>query len=400
MIGLCLNRLAILPQAASASQGELEVIRLVLAVLVTIALAGCGGEDGGGEQDPVQSAASPATKTQPTARPPTPVRSGPGAIAAGPLLIDPGSLDFGIIEPKSSHRGTLTLHNTGTQPITIIAAKPTCLCTAPQDVAGVVIPPGSSIPFSSDFNAPAELGLKTAQIQLVFEHGGQQRHAIIKLQGEITMAVRADPPYVDALKGVTSGQARIESVDGRAFRIISTDGEPAIFLDGSDPNSDQPRNAYTVRWNIEPRGVDDCDGARLWWVVETDHPECPILPMRIRHECTGVRRDAGHQQRGWRFKEYIVNLGGLRSGQGVEVDVDLPNPGRVRINAVQSTTADAQAELMSTRETTGGTTTCRVRFTPRVGYQGMLYAMVMFSSDTGDKDIAFIARVLPADRLP
>jgi hypothetical protein len=34
-----------------------------------------------------------------------------------------------------------------------------------------------------------------------------------------------------------------------------------------------------------------------------------------------------------------------------------------------------------------------VRFTPAANARGMLYAMVEFRSETGSKDIAFVARV-------
>ncbi|MCH8835857.1 MAG: hypothetical protein IH925_07905, partial [Proteobacteria bacterium] len=71
------------------------------------------------------------------------------------------------------------------------------------------------------------------------------------------------------------------------LQIVSIDGRPPVFADGFDPASGVPRSAYTVRWHVPPRSIDDCAGARLWWVVETDHPDCPILPLRIRHECTG-----------------------------------------------------------------------------------------------------------------
>ncbi|MCH8006483.1 MAG: DUF1573 domain-containing protein [Planctomycetes bacterium] len=330
-------------------------------------------------------------------------RSSPGvglaAINAGPLTIEPGGFDFGVIDPKSIHQALITLRNNGADPIRIIDAKPDCRCTAPENLAGRVIGPGESIPFSSTFTAPTETGPKKAKITLIFQHGGKtQRTISIPLYGLITMAVRAAPTYVDALKGVTSGQVRLDSVDGRPFRIISADGRPPVFADGFEPASGQPRNAYTVQWHVPPRSIDDCAGARLWWVVETDHPDCPILPLRIRHECTGIRGDPDRRERGWSFKEYIANLGAVAGGKSIEVDVEIDNKTLVPILSVESMSPDARAELVSTQPRsgglTGGVTRCRVRFTPRQGYEGMLYALVLFRSGTGDKEIAFISRVL------
>ncbi len=353
--------------------------RFLLVCCLTIILAGCDRQE--------------------QSRP----RSSPGiglaAIIAGPLTVEPGGLDFGVIDPKSTHQALITLRNTGAGPIRIIDAKPDCACTAPENLAGRVIGPGETIPFSATFTAPTETGRKKAKITLIFEYGGKtQRPISIPLHGLITMAVRSSPPYIDALKGVTTGQVRLDSVDGRPFRIISADGRPPVFADGFDPESGESRSAYTVRWNVPPRSIDNCAGARLWWVVETDNPDCPILPLRIRHECTGGRRDPDRQRRGWSFKEYIANLGAVAGGKTVEVDVEIDNKTLVPILSVQSMSPDARAELVSTQPRsggfTGGVTSCRVRFTPRQGYEGMLYALVLFRSGTGDKEIAFISRVL------
>ena len=67
----------------------------------------------------------------------------------------------------------------------------------------------------------------------------------------------------------------------------------------------------------------------------------------------------------------------------------------MRIYAVESRSSTADAELISSTPKEGDITTYRVRFTPRRGSAGMLYEMVLFRSDTGSKDIAFIGRVMP-----
>ena len=144
--------------------------------------------------------------------------------------------------------------------------------------------------------------------------------------------------------------------------------------------------------------VEDCGGERIWWVVETDHPDCPILPLRIRHECTGIRIDRTYEQRGWIFHQYMLNAGAVIAGTPVDLDVDvrsLNDQLGSGIDAVESLSPDATAEFLGILEPPGDTGTVRVRFTPRAGTEGMLYAMVNFKSPTGDKEIAFLVRVLP-----
>jgi hypothetical protein len=370
----------------------------VAAIAVTAMLLGCPNTPAESSDPPSVAKQSSPPQPAPTVSPPTapPAKTVPlAAVSAGPLRVEPGAFDFGMIGPKSIHAVNATLYNTGAVPITIIKVSPSCACTTPQDLTDTVIPPGGSVPFSATFSAPTEPGVKNAYVQLVFRYGRRQAHAKINFQGVITMPVRADLPYVDALKGVTTGRTRVESVDGRPFRIISANGTSPVYVDGFDPQTDQPRNAYEVQWNIPPRTVENCKGMRLWWVIETDHPDCPILPMRVRHECTGLKADPDWRQRDWRFPEYIAQLGALHAGMPAEVDIDIVNENNVRIFAVQSGSSDADAELVSTSPKEGEITTYRVRLTPRRGFQGMLYAMVLFHSDTGSHDIAFIGRVMP-----
>ncbi len=372
----------------------------IAALAVTAMLLGCPNPPAESSDPPPVAAQSAPPQPAPTVSPPLvpPAKTVPlPPVSAGPLRIEPGGFDFGMIGPKSVHAVNTTLYNTSAVPITIVKVSPSCACTLPQDLTGTVIPPGGSVPFSATFSAPTRPGVKNAYVQLVFSYGGRQAHTKINLNGTITMPVRAEPPYVDALKGVTTGRTRVESVDGRPFRIISANGESPVYVDGFDPQTDQPRNAYEVQWNIPPRTVENCQGMRLWWVIETDHPDCPILPMRVRHECTGLKADPDWRQRDWRFPEYIAQLGALHAGVPAEVDVDIVNENNVRIFAVRSGSSDADAELVSTSPKEGEITTYRVRLTPRRGFQGMLYVMVLFHSDTGSQDIAFIGRVMPQD---
>ncbi len=56
---------------------------------------------------------------------------------------------------------------------------------------------------------------------------------------------------------------------------------------------------------------------------------------------------------------------------------------------------DTTAELLSFTEAPGRNTTARVRFTPRPDYKGLLYEMVMIKTDSGDMDLALVARGVP-----
>jgi hypothetical protein len=371
-----------------------------LPLAAILCMAGCGG--GGtapavpaptAAPTPAPAAAAAGRRAEPgpaDAPAQTGERRDAPPVTVGALLVDPGAIHWGTVEPETRHQATFTLYNKGAAPITIKKVSTSCACTAPQNLAGRVIAPGASMPLSTEFDAPPIPGTKDAYISVVFDSGGRESAVKLEFKAEIRMAVVADPPYVDALKGVSSGQLRLSAPEGREFRVLSTDGQAPMYADGSNGAA---RREHVVRWSIPPRAVEQCEGMRLWWIVETDHPECPILPVEVRHDCTGGRRDLTRKQRGWYFDDYIANLRGMRAGESREVEVRIANENRVRIHEVASLSPQAHATLVSAEHTTDGKTICRVRFTPAPDARGMVYAMVEFRSDTGAKDIAFVARV-------
>ncbi|MHC4420890.1 MAG: DUF1573 domain-containing protein, partial [Planctomycetota bacterium] len=192
---------------------------------------------------PVPAEASPPAvvwppKVEPVGLPP---------IQRGPLVIDPGGFQLGTVLPGSAHETHGTIRNSGTAPVAIASARSTCMCTVPEGLEGAVIPPGGSHPFSVTYTAGHEPGSKDAKVWVKFQAGGEPQAAVIKIDALISMAVRSDPPYVDALKGVTSGQLRVESMDRRPFRILSAYGRPPAHADGFDPGRDEPRIASGPR---------------------------------------------------------------------------------------------------------------------------------------------------------
>ena len=357
---------------------------MVLVVCV-VGLAGCGAVEGGEAQ-----ADAEGTRTREV------IRTGPPAIVSGPLTVDPGGITFGKIPPDTEFLTELTLRNTSGIPINITEVQSSCHCTVPENLEGAVIDPHSSYPFRATFHSPGKPGLKSSKILIKFEYAGRKGHALFELQGEVMLAVVADPPYVDALKGVSVGRIKLRSFNGAPFRVVSSNQRPPVFADGYDPSIDAPRNAYTVQWRLDyPTSTDDCDRQRIWWVIETDHADCPVLPLRIRHECTGLLIDPDWEKRNWIFREYMVNVGAVKAGTSIEVEVALRNWDSVPVHTVESLSPDATAELLSTADPEGELTTCRVRFTPRKGFEGLLYAPVNFRSDRGDMDMPFLVRVLP-----
>jgi len=369
-------------------------------------LAGCGTQSESESDTAENSQQASAERSTPGDRSGSDANSGPQrnnqAGNENPpdrqgVFVNPQSVDFGVVKPNSVHEANFTIYNNTNSDVRIIEARPTCKCTTMNEVSGQVIAPGEQLNLPASMELTARPGSKTARVDIVYEMRGQSSVTRASLQAEVQLAVRAQPPFVDALQGKKSGVLTVESVDGRPFNILSSNGQPPKFVN-YDPQSDTPRSSYQVRWQVPDWPVrPPCEEARLWWIIETDHPEAPILPCRIRHECTGVQSDPNRQQRGWIFYELIVNAEKIPpGGEPTELTLQLLNEDQVPITGVRSLSDDVDVEMLgSSHDELRKVTNVNIRLTPDPDFRGMLFAPVEVQSQTGNHHVDVVASVRP-----
>lgn len=143
----------------------------------------------------------------------------------------------------------------------------------------------------------------------------------------------------------------VESIDKKPFSICAIGGKPAEFV-GFDPAVDQPRNTYLVKYDVNAMGTK----MPVFWVIETDRDDCPVLPVRVRYETTLFRPV-------FKLKEFSANLGRIDPGSSTEIEFEMEDPGEPIITAAADT-KDARAELVST-EKRENLLVAKVRVTPR-----------------------------------
>jgi hypothetical protein len=148
---------------------------------------------------------------------------------------------------------------------------------------------------------------------------------------------------------------------------------------------------------------------KLWWIIETDRADCPILPCRIRHECTGTKADPNYKERKWLFKEPLVNAGRVKPGQTVTLTLETENgepkagptrpaqfsPSFKQISSMRSLTPDATVKLLKVQPRGEDEALVSFEFTPSASAKGMVYAKMRVTSPTGEGDIAVVASVGP-----
>lgn len=317
------------------------------------------------------------------------------------VVVQPESISFGAVPPGSSHTGSFTLLNTTPSPVTIRAAVPSCKCTALTDIVGKSIPAGGSLAFNVTMEVPLTPGVKDATVQIVVE--GLSKPLTAKLSAESVMPIRVDPAYVDALKGKSMGTVAVRSADGRPFRILGVDGSAPAFV-GFDPSADVPRAEYTLRWTAPSA---PCEAMPLWWVIETDRADCPLVPLRIRHECTGSKADPGRFAREWFFPEPIGIVGRVTAGASAEtvVPIEHYNPqarGAVQRpqwkDVVRVETRDPRAKATLVRAQAGARDQVDVRLsvTPGTQVRGFFAIPVDIVTATGTGTVTVYGIAAPA----
>lgn len=309
------------------------------------------------------AATPPAVPAAPIAEPPP---DADGMIdAAPPLQAEPPVLDFGFIAPRQQVTGKVKLWNRGRNPVRILAVQPSCKCTTTNDLTDKEIAPGEFVELEAGLDAANSPQPRKAVIKILADK--YQRVFELEVRGEVAYPLRAQPTTLNVVKGKEQqGRVFIESLDKKPFRICNAHGEQPSYLN-FDPASGEPQAQYLLRWDVTKFG----DKMPSYWLIETDHPDCPLLPVRIRHESTIPKPT-------FRMKEYALNLGRIEPNSSVEAEVVMEDPGEP-ILTVAAANDSARVEMLRS-ELVDGMLHLRVRVTPKKDLNGVLsFPFVMYS---------------------
>jgi hypothetical protein len=352
----------------------------ITAMLSLPFIAGCGG--GGSEQAGDTSAGAVTEKkggTESTIRQVQTADDMPTVATANmeapPLEVVPAVLDFGFIAPNADAKGSVQLHNRGTEPMLILAAEPSCKCTTLSDLGGTIIEPGGMVEMEALLEGAPNPGLKTASIKVLID--GYAVVKTIDLKAEIALPIRAVPPHINAVRGQNrQGRIVVQSNDGRPFSICAVHGQTPRYL-GFDPATDDPTSQYVLLYDLDRIA----EPFPRYLVIETDQEDVPVVDIYLRHESTlpKINREL-RMKGGYRFP-----LG--RIPQGGSTTVEIPFDSLTRpLAAIISTSPEAQARMVSTRteETEEGILTyALVEITPAASHQGLLYLPLEAMTDAG-----------------
>ncbi len=372
--------------------------------MLVAALSGCGrkgaeAEAAGATSTPVADSAFDPLALRDLGKGLTPVRGAVQIIPPGSLAIEaePAEMNFGVLPPGATVRGTVRLWNVGSKELTINESVTSCGCTSSEDLAGRMIRSGGFIDFDTTMNMKSGLGEKKEKITIYFEPGHRKQAAVVYFTADVSLPIKLDPPHLAASDRVNDqwvqtrqGEVTLTALDGRPFSILRTHGLPPDFV-GFDPGVDAPRAQYTVRWDL-----DRFDGVIPWfWVIETDRPDCPIIDARVRHSSTTLPPRPKRQP--WVSKDQRLLVGIVRKGEPFEVTTSIeyaknypPDPDRA-VAASESTLFEA--ELLETQvEDTHLTFRVRLTVTDAAS-EGLLYGTLVIGANGFTSPLYVVGRV-------
>jgi len=315
---------------------------------------------------------APATGRSAPAVPPSPS-------ASGPVRLEPARIDFGFVRPHTKLDSTVSIVNDLDQPLTISAAQPTCQCTT-VDLVGKVIPARGKLDFPISMKV-SSTGLKQAAVQIAIEGAGFERVLVVELSAQVVYSIRAVTqnapggpwdPFIDAATNPARvrGEVKVESLDGKPFKVLSVGMKPPQFLDWAP--SQAPKSSYRVRYDVS---AVDCPSMPRYLILETDRTDAPLIDMRVRHECTHIKPAVG-------FAEFRANAGIVSPSSPGTFEIEIKRmktpAGVGRVLGVSSMRSDMKAELVE-QTNDGESVLATVRLTPLAGASGVMLFPVKFA---------------------
>ena len=130
-----------------------------------------------------------------------------------------------------------------------------------------------------------------------------------------------------------------------------------------------------------------------WMLIETDHPEAPMVEMRVRHQWSMLPHQFRDYQVRVQFDGYIANVGVLPRNGSREFNVELKNFKGRRLLALSSLDPRFKVRLVGTKS--GDDTRVRVTgaITDAAGAPGAFICPVVFATPEGTETMYVIGTV-------
>jgi hypothetical protein len=200
--------------------------------------------------------------------------------AESTLSVEPTRLSLGSIATGKFARGSVTITNTGAEPITINQCKTSCGCTSTKCPKGETLAPGQSEEVEIQITA----GTRARQINktVTFLVDGQ-RPVTLPVSVEVIAYVTINPQTIDPDVNA-DGKLVLTATDGQPFRI--TGMNPSVIEDYEDIEAIE--HEVYVSWD---KWRELGQNRRL--TIDVDHPEVEQVAALVRTRPQTARNAPG-----------------------------------------------------------------------------------------------------------
>jgi hypothetical protein len=346
-----------------------------------------------------QPAPSPSPSNRPDSQSPAVPAVKPKAVEEppAPVVFDPPVLDLGVLRPNQRTTGQVMIRNVGDKPVTIRETRASCTCTS-VNLRNVVIEPGKEVALPASFNGQSIVGEKRASVRVLIDG---YAIADLPVHVRITSPIVVEPSAIDA-QSASMGEFSVTSVEGKPFSVLAVNGEAPDYVDFV-PGRDEPRAKYRIRWDLSSFDSETCRngiGQLMpgWFLVETDHPDVPVMDMEVRHKCnTRIKAGVPAIGQSWLISQKSAMIGQVKAGQSTEFIVGvtrLPRAvGNDPVVSVRSESPDIDVELLGLHQQSD-MVELQVRVTPKGDHRGALYAPIRFFSAKYDCPLVVLGKVV------
>jgi hypothetical protein len=296
--------------------------------------------------------------------------------------------DFGVVLPGTKIAHTFVLVNPTASPVLVRKVVPTCQCTTAGVIEGKVIPARGSLEMPVTLQVPSTTGIKQAAVNMLLSTGAGPR---LTLRAEAAYAVRTIPPFINAFDRPenTAGVIVLQSNDHKPFRVLSVAKAPPVFVSGAGPG-DEPTNKHVVRYDLAQYS---CEAMPRWILVETDHPDAPLVEMRVRHRCSKLKHQLQPGDLTLNFDGWIANAGRIPPGSKGTFSIEIKDFSGGKVDAVVSLSPDFRTAILEQRRGDGNRLQITAEVIPLTGKTGVFDIHVQFIAGARSEAITVVGTV-------
>ena len=383
----------------------LRLATAIMALVIVFSGPGCGDSKPGNSTKVVSKTASSTTtpkapigaigpSDQAIIYPAGSVEIRPGATA---VYGEPADVDFGVVKPGSKLRTEIKLVNPTNTPVIIQKAVPTCQCTT-VNVDGTTIPALGAVGIPMTLQVPSTTGEKKAAVNTILVMGakGPEKGPRLTLRAIAAYAVQALAStsqggprtlWIDGLKqeGIT-GQIQLTSTDRRPFRVLSLNGEAPMPLQGNG----QAATTQVIAYDLSQKTSTTMP---KWMLIETDHPDAPMVEMRVRHRSSMLPHQFKEYKVKVQFDGYIANVGRVAPGSTTDFSVELKQFKGRTLSELRSGNPDFVVKLVQRKDGDGDRVRITGSITPKADTRGPFMCPVQFVTPEGAETMYVIGTI-------